>query len=161
MKHITPLVLIVAIALLAACTRYSYPENTAVPALSAQANLSSASSNGLTSASSSAQILDVSCQGDNYSLRVAYQHGFEKVTYQDLQYQIYAESNNSLRQITKPTGIVAIDNLESEGEVSFVIPSASFEEKESDVVVRLRLKTRQIIEATSPYDIIHIAGGCR
>ncbi|PIR20818.1 MAG: hypothetical protein COV45_04480 [Deltaproteobacteria bacterium CG11_big_fil_rev_8_21_14_0_20_47_16] len=160
MKQIYPLGLIIVAVVATACTRYSYPSSSAMPALSAQANLSSSTSPNSLKSSSSAKIVDVACVGSDYQLRVSYQQDFDKVIQQDLQYQVFPESSEEIRQVTHPTGTVPIETVAPKGEVTFVIPATKFQESQSDIVLRLRIKSQQIIEATSPYDIIHVSHGC-
>lgn len=155
------LILMMLVVAAAGCTRYSYPPNTMQSAAGVNADLVSSRVAPKTMGSSQVDVVSMSCESGNYALKVHYNHDFEKVDYITLQYQVVPKSSNTDPIFTKPTGLMDLDPWAIAGDVNLTIPGTLVTDKGSDILLRLKLKSRTVIEHLSAQEHVHISELCR
>lgn len=153
---------VVGLAMLAAgCTRYSYPPNTPPTASSLNQDLIASLSAPKMAGVARLEVVGMACQGIDYEIKLRYDQGFDDVLFLDLQYQVLPKSSNGAQVFAQPTGILEIKPPAPTGDVTLTIPGAQVPGKDSDVLLRLKLKTVTIVEFISPQEQIHISDVCQ
>lgn len=154
--------IVVGLAMLdVGCTRYSYPPNTPATASSLNQDIIASHNAPKTLGRANLEVVSMACQGSDYAINVHYEQGFEDVRFLDLQYQALPKSGNGARTFTQPTGILEIKKPEVSGDVTLTIPGDKISGKDSDVLLRLRLKTLTVVEYVSVQEQVHISDVCR
>lgn len=156
------LIIIVATAMGTACNHYDYPASTPASSAAAALNQNLVSSYGTVTGNSSSHvsIQDMQCRGEDYVVTVHVGHNFEGVQYLALQYQVVYELSNGLPTFTQPMDTLVLDIAKSQADVVLTIPGANVLKPNSDILVRLKLKTRDVIEHTSAVESIHVTNAC-
>lgn len=147
--------------LFAGCNRYSYPPKATLTASSANQNLIASLSAPNAAGSARLDVVDMSCQGSDHVINVHYDQGFDAVQFLDLQYQVVPKSSNGTRVFTQSTGTLAVQPPTASGDLALTIPGEQIPGKDSDVLLRLKLKTLTVVEYISPQEQIHISETCR
>jgi hypothetical protein len=111
--------------------------------------------------SSQVDVTGMSCAGGDYALNVHYTHDFENVDYIILQYQVVPKSSNTNPIFTKPTGVLELDPWAIAGDANLTIPGKFVSEKDSDILVRLKLKSKTVLEHLSFQKQAHISELCK
>lgn len=157
------LILVVLFVVMACmgCDRYSYPPNTMQSATDVNADLVSSRVAPKTMGTSQVDVLSMSCAGSDYALKVHYSHDFEKVEYLNLQYQIVPKTSNPDPIFTRPSGLLELDPWAIAGEVTLTVPGTRVTERGSDILLRLKLKSKTVIEHLSAQEQVHISELCR
>lgn len=145
----------------AGCNRYSYPANKPPTASSINQDIIASHGAPKVAGVANLEVTGMVCQGKDYVIKVHYDQGFEGTQFLGLQYQILPKSANDVRVFTQPTGMLEIKPPTSSGDVTLTIPGDNIPGKDSDVLLRLKLKTLTILEATSPQEQVHISETCR
>lgn len=154
--------MVVGLAMLGAgCNRYSYPPKATVTASSANQNLIASLSAPNVAGSARLDVAEMACQGGDYAVKIHYDQGFDAVQFLDLQYQVVPKSSNVTHLFTQPTGFLEITPPAKSGDVTLTIPGDKVPGGDSDVLLRLKLKTLTIVEYVSPQEQLHISDTCR
>lgn len=153
--------IVVGLAILVAgCNRYNYPHN-AVTASSVNQDIVASHSAPKTMGDAHLEVMGMTCQGSDYAVNIHYEQGFDDVQFLDLQYQVLPKSGNVNVVFTQPTGMLEIKPPVASGDVTLTIPGAKIPGKDSDVLLRLKLKTRLIVEYLSVQEQVHVSDTCK
>lgn len=155
------ILMMVMMAAVAGCTRYGYPPNNMQSAASVNADLVAAHGTPKTLGRSHVRVDDVSCAGADYAIKVHYEHDFEKVEYLNLQYQVMPKSSHTAPLFTRPSGLLELDPWSVAGDVTLTVPGKLVTEKDSDILLRLKLKSKTVFEHLSAQEQVHISELCR
>lgn len=147
--------------LAAGCNRYSYPPSNVTTASSVNQDIIASHSAPKTAGEAHLEVASVACQGSDYVVKVRYDQGFEDIQFLDLQYQVLPKSSNVNLLFTQPTGTLEIKPPAESGDITLIIPGDKIPGKDSDVLLRLKLKTRLIVEYLSAQEQLHISDICR
>lgn len=147
--------------LVAGCNHYSYPKSSSPTASSINQDIIASHSAPKTAGEASLEVEGVACQGSDYVVKVHYVQGFEDIQFLDLQYQVLPKSGSATISFTQPTGMLEIKPPAVSGDVTLTIPGNQIPGKDSDVLLRLKLKTRLIVDYLSVQEQIHISDICR
>lgn len=143
------------------CNRYSYPPNTMQSAAGVNADLVSSRVAPKTLGNSRLTVEGMSCAGSDYAIKVHYEHDFEQVEYISLQYQVVPKSSNPEPIFTRPNGLIDLDPWSIAGDVTLTVPAKWVTEKGSDILLRLKLKSKTVIEHLSAQEQVHVSALCR
>lgn len=151
-----------AIAILeSGCAQYSYPSNQPSSASSLNTDLIASYAVPKTAVSSFVNVLSMTCQGMDYVVTTHFEHGFDKVVYASLQYQVLNPTTGQGQVFTVPTGIMDLDATQQSGDVQLIIPGSKVTEKNSDILLRLKLRSNTVFESLSPQEQIHVSELCQ
>lgn len=143
------------------CTHYSYPSNQPSAASSLNADLIASRAAPKTAGSSFVNVASMACQGTDYVISAHYEHSFDKVIYASLQYQVVDPTAGQSPIFTVPTGIMDLDATQQTGDVQLVIPGSKVTEKNSEILLRLKLRSKTVFESLSPQEQVHVGELCK
>lgn len=160
--HTRQFLMVVGLAMLeVGCTRYSYPPNALPTASTINQDMIASLSAPKAPGVARLEVMGMTCQGTDYAITLHYEQGFEDVQFLDVQYQLLPRTSMGSPVFTQPSGFLEIKPPASAGDVTLTIPGDQVPGKDSDVLLRLKLKTLTVVEFISPQEQIHISDICR
>ncbi len=160
MKNYLFLVALVIATVEVGCTHYSYPPHTET-ASSLNADLISSHDAPKALGSAIFDIKTMTCQGADYLLTVHYDTTFEDIQYADLQYQVIPNNPGAQILFTQPNGSMSLDPKQASGDVVLKVAANQVTEKDSDILVRIKLRSKIVMDFVSAQEQIHVTDLCR
>lgn len=154
------LVVLVLVGMAAGCKQYSYPE-PAPTAASLNYDLIAGRTAPLSVGKSHMEVRDLQCSGPDYVLSVYYEHDFLDAQFAELQYQTLRSSSTTSPVFTRPAGVLALAPEQTKEVVSLTIPADQMPGKDSDVLLRLKIKSPTVLEYISSQEEVHVEGECK
>lgn len=142
------------------CTHYNYPPNQLSTASSLNSDLIASRAAPKMDGYSSVNVLSMSCQGSDYVVAAHYEHNFDKVIYAGLQYQVVDPVAGGSPAFSVPAGTMDLDATQQSGDVQLIIPGSKIVEKNSEILLRLKLRSKTVFESISPQEEVHVSTLC-